>query len=309
MRQRRCLNLWKSIIAGGEDNPNRSKTMNHLFVVLTLLCSLWSCVALASDRDMDSAELHDGWQNQLTRYVTYSAGSGNSSEVNYTQWKSDEDKLRQYVDSLASVSRDEYEAWEAPRKLAFLINAYNAHTVLLILQHHAEISSIKDIGGWFSSPWSLQIANLLGKMRSLDDIEHGMIRGRVEELQDEGFYGFHEPRIHFAVNCASRSCPSLRNEAYTAKKLDAQLEDQTRQFLATSEHNNFDGQVLHLSSIFKWYKQDFTSGWRGITSVEAFVLEYANALGMDAADRQALRKNNVKIKYKEYNWALNDKAN
>ncbi|MBD3584819.1 DUF547 domain-containing protein [Salinimonas sp. HHU 13199] len=281
--------------------------MHRMIATLTILCSVWASGTCAKAQDSD--DLHKGWHNQLARYVTYTADGGASSEVNYSQWKRDEDRLRQYVDRLARVSRDEYEAWDTAGKLAFLINAYNAHTVLLVLQHHSDISSIKDIGGWFSSPWSLQIADLLGKKRTLDDIEHGMIRGRIDELKKEGFNGFSEPRIHFAVNCASRSCPPLRNEAYTAKKLDVQLEDQTQQFLGNRRQNAFDGRVLHLSSIFKWYEQDFSSGWRGISSLEALVLEYAEALQVKAPARQALRNHAVKIKYKDYDWALNDKAN
>ncbi|QCZ93797.1 DUF547 domain-containing protein [Salinimonas iocasae] len=280
--------------------------MFRMRAILAITLSLWASVICASEQD--NAHLHSPWQAQLERYVSYTADNGKSSEVNYSGWQRDSHQLRQYADSLAEVTRDEYETWDESRQLAFLINAYNAHTVLLILQHYPDLSSIRDIGGWFSSPWSEKVANLLGEQRTLDEIEHGMIRGQDNALREDGFDGFSEPRIHFAVNCASRGCPPLRNEAYTADKLDAQLEHQTRQFLSNRNQNYFRGRTLYLSSIFKWYEEDFTRGWNNWGSLEAFLLHYADALNLDAAEQQTLQEGKVSIKYNDYNWALNDIA-
>ena len=280
--------------------------MFRMRAILAITLSLWASATCASEQD--NAHLHSLWQAQLERYVSYTADNGKNSEVNYSAWQRDSHQLRQYADSLAEVTRDDYETWDESRQLAFLINAYNAHTVLLILQHYPDLSSIRDIGGWFSSPWSEKVANLLGEQRTLDEIEHGMIRGQDDTLREEGFDGFSEPRIHFAVNCASRGCPPLRNEAYTADKLDIQLENQTRQFLSNRNQNYFRGRTLYLSSIFKWYKEDFTRGWNDTNSLEAFLLHYADALNLDAAEQPALQEGKVDIKYNDYNWSLNDIA-
>lgn len=119
--------------------------------------------------------------------------------------------------------------------MAFLINAYNAATVALILTRYPELDSIKELGSLLRSPWKRRFVDLLGARRSLDDIEHELLR----EAPD-----FAEPRIHFAVNCASLGCPALRPEAYEAERLEAQLADQTRRFLRDRSRNRLaDGSL------------------------------------------------------------------
>lgn len=196
---------------------------------------------------------------------------------------------------MARVPKAAYEAWPEARRQAFLINAYNAHTLALISDAPADTASIRDLGGILRSPWKQPIAPLLGKTRTLDDIEHGLLRGAR---------GFSEPRIHFAVNCASVGCPALRPEAYTASRLDAQLDDQTRRFLRDRTRNRVASRHplrLELSSIFDWYGKDFdTAG-----GVRAFLARYPGELGLDAKEVQALRRGEGELDYLDYDWRLN----
>ena len=108
---------------------------------------------------------------------------------------------------------------------------------------------------------------LLGKTRSLDDIEHGLIRGSGK---------YNDPRIHFAVNCASIGCPALREEAYTATDLESQLQEQTVRFMSDMTRNIAQDNTLSVSSIFKWYGDDFEQGFKGAYTLQQFFMQYPN---------------------------------
>lgn len=163
--------------------------------------------------------------------------------------------------------------------LAFYINAYNLLTIRLIIDHQP-LDSIRDIGNFFRGPWDIVVLENADGRLTLDDIEHQIIRG------------FAEPRIHFAVNCASLSCPDLRLEAYQAAKLDAQLEEQTQHFLTQSKGLQTRDSLIRVSRIFDWYEEDFES--RG--GVERFIRHYRPELEFSEADASL-----------PYNWALNSK--
>jgi hypothetical protein len=260
---------------------------------LPLLSCLSLCLALLSPAGQTGE--HAAWNELLADWVSPTT-EGHNTRVDYAAARNQREALKRYLDSLAAVDPQTYADWPADRRLAFLINAYNAWTVELILRQEPGLDSIRDIGGWLQSPWDIPLAHLLGRERSLDDIEHRMIRGPR---------GFGEPRIHFAVNCASVGCPALRREAYTAEDLEAQLEAQTRQFLSDRSRNGWRDDTLYLSPLFKWYREDFESDWRGTGSLEAFLLRYADALGSNAGQREALRRGSVRIRYTDYDWALN----
>jgi hypothetical protein len=161
------------------------------------------------------------------------------------------------------------------------------------------LNSIKDLGSLFRSPWQKEFFQLLGKPRDLDEIEHGMIRRK-------GVYD--EPRIHFAVNCASIGCPALRDEAFVADKLDNQLEDSLKRFLADRSRNRFNPQTgsVEVSKIFDWYKEDFSSGYGGFNSLQEVFAQYAKLLADKAEDRQRLKEGKVSIQFLDYDWGLND---
>jgi hypothetical protein len=239
---------------------------------------------------------HGTW-NQLLQTYVHPLRAGKATRVDYTALLQDRSRLEDYLDALAQVSRPTFDGWPPENQLAFLINAYNAWTVKLISDNYPGIDSIKDLASWFTSPWERTFIPLLGKRRSLDDIEHGLIRGSGR---------YNDPRIHFAVNCASIGCPALRTEAYTGTHLEQQLDNATRNFLADTRRNRLRGDTLEISSIFKWYRKDFERGWRRTRSLREFLAHYAQALGLSAHQRTALVDGTLDIDFLPYDWHLND---
>ena len=240
---------------------------------------------------------HQNWDSLLGKHVTMTNG-GKASVVNYAGMKADQGKLTSYLDATSKVSQSEFNRWSKNEQLAFLINVYNAGTIDLVLTKYPNVKSIKDIGGLFGSPWKQDFIPLLGKTRSLDDIEHNLIRGSKR---------YNDPRIHFAVNCASIGCPALQDDAFTGKRLDSQLEQATAKFLADSSRNRFKNNTLSVSPIFKWYKEDFASNWRGTKNLEGFLGRYSSSLGLSKAQTSDLKQGKIKISYTDYNWNLNKK--
>lgn len=240
--------------------------------------------------------LHSGFDSLLKKHVI-SIDNGASTQVDYAGFMRDKPLLDDYLSSLKKIDQATFDSWSDNHQLAFLINAYNAHTIALILTEYPNITSIRDLGSFFSSPWKKEIAPLLGQNRTLDDIEHNLIRGDNK---------YQEPRIHFAVNCASIGCPALREESYTGEKLDSQLQAQTQRFLADKTRNYVLDDTLHLSKIFSWYGDDFEKGWQGAHSVEAFIGLYSDALGLSEMQASKLKSGDMSISFNEYDWRLND---
>lgn len=240
---------------------------------------------------------HSKWDALLKENVT-AINNGHATTVNYDKISTHRNTLQAYLTSLSAVNRDEFDSWDVNEQLAFLINAYNSWTVELILTQYPDLDSIKNLGSFLQSPWKKEFIPLLGKTRSLDDIEHGLIRGSDR---------YQEPRIHFAVNCASIGCPALRNEAYTGAKLEGQLETAERSFLGDSSRNryNSNNNTLEISYIFKWYGEDFSKGWNGINSLNTYLATNAPALQLNQKQAQDIAAKKIKIKYLKYNWDLN----
>jgi hypothetical protein len=248
---------------------------------------------------------HAAWDALLKRHVLLIDG-GKASRVRYDGFAKDRVALKSYLASLSGVSAQQFSSWSKAQRMAFLINAYNAFTIEKILARYPDIRSIWDFGKLFGNPFKDEFFTLFGQPYSLDRIEHGTLRA-------PGAYD--EPRVHFAVNCASVGCPMLREEAYVAGRLDAQLEDQTRRFLSDRSRNRFDpgrGR-LEVSKIFDWYEIDWTSGYRGfkgtsppIRSREAFLAEYAELLAEAAEDQGMIRARKAPLGFLDYDWALND---
>ncbi len=270
-------------------------------VKILMLAFLVVPIAWADSRLADSVKPvafdHGRWDKLLSTYVD-PANGGRASVVDYQGMKNDQHALKQYLTALSSVSRKQFDQWSKRNQLAFLINAYNAWTVELILTAWPDLESIKDLGGFFSSPWSKQFVALLGKTRSLDDIEHKLIRGSGR---------YNDPRIHFAVNCASIGCPALRAEAYVGDKLDQQLDEQTALFLADGNRNRVEGNALRLSPIFKWYREDFEKGWHGFNRLEDFLMVHAEDLGLSKSMMKKLNNGDADIEFLDYDWRLNKK--
>ncbi len=243
---------------------------------------------------------HGAWTSLLKKHVALLRG-GQASQISYAGMAADRSELGRYLATLSAVSRATFDRWTAPQQQAFLINAYNAFTVELILARYPNLQSIKDLGSLFTNPWKREWVQLLGATRSLDGIEHGMLR-------KPGVYD--DPRVHFAVNCASVGCPMLREEAFEAASLEAQLVQQTQRFMADRTRNRWNNKRgrLELSKIFDWYGEDFRHGFKGISSLEQLVADHANALADEPADRQNLRSGRFAIDFLDYDWSLNDAA-
>lgn len=235
------------------------------------------------------------WEALLKKHVKVLRG-GQASEVDYAGFLADHSALQSYLDSATRVTRPDFDSWSKPEQLAFLINAYNAWTVALVLSGYPGIKSIKDLGSFIQSPWKKRFIPLLGESRSLDDIEHGLIRGSGR---------YNDPRIHFAVNCASIGCPALRAEAYLADRLNFQLDDATQKFLSDRSRNRTESDVIKVSSIFKWYGSDFEKGWRGANTLGQFLALYSGALGLNVDTASQLSTSKRDIEFLEYDWRLN----
>jgi hypothetical protein len=192
----------------------------------------------------------------------------------------------------------EFDGWTKPQQQAFLINAYNAFTVEKILARYPKIGSIRDFGSVFGNPWKDKFFTLFGQPSYLDQIEH-------EILRKEGVYD--EPRVHVAVVCASIACPMLSRDAFTADKLDGQLEAGMRRFLADRSRNRFNPQTkkLEVSKIFDWYGKDFEKGHKGYGSVKATMARYADQLADKPEDRALVREQKADITFLDYDWSLN----
>ena len=252
-----------------------------------LLLALSVSPALA-ERPFD----HGAWDTLLRDHVTWQR-QGRTSTVDYDGFATDRQALHAYLERLSAVSAERFQQWPRDARLAFLINAYNAFTVELILRQNPRPDSIRDIGSIFRGPWKQRFFTLLGKERTLDDVEHGLIRDNPALM---------DARIHFAVNCASVGCPALRPEAYTAGALDRQLDDATGRFLSDRQRNRYRDGVLEVSSIFDWYQEDFEAA---AGSLGAWLADQGDALALPDDARQRLRAGDLEIDFLDYDWSLN----
>jgi hypothetical protein len=239
---------------------------------------------------------HTAFTALLKKHVVLLDG-GKASQLRYAGMAADAAALKAYTDSLSGVSAASFGAFSKAQQMAFLINAYNAFTIELILTRYPKLASIRDLGSLLSNPWKPKFIKLLGTGMSLDNIEHDTLRARGR---------FDDPRIHFAVNCASVGCPMLREEAFVAERLEAQLEEQSLRFMSDRSRNRYADGKLQLSRIFDWYGGDFKLGHKGIASLPAFAARYANQLADAPADRERIRAGSVDIGFLDYDWKLND---
>ncbi|MDG5468574.1 DUF547 domain-containing protein [Deltaproteobacteria bacterium IMCC39524] len=240
---------------------------------------------------------HAAWSLLVKNNVHWNLNR-TASQVNYDGFQETHDFLKRYLFNISAVTRAEFDTFSREQQLAFLINAYNAFTVELILTEYPELTSIKELGSLFSSPWKRKFFHLLGESQNLDGIEHDLIRG-------SGRYD--EPLIHFAVNCASIGCPALLDEAFVAEKLDQQLLESTGRFLNDRNRNRFDAKTgtLEISSIFDWYAEDFSKGWRGYDSLHDFFRTHGDWITDDAESAEKLREVALRIEFLDYDWSLN----
>ena len=251
--------------------------MQKALIVLYGTLSIMAGVGLIAKSLAGNTVDHHLYADLLGKYVQ-------AGEVDYKGLKGEESALDAYLAVLEAVdpqslSRDE--------QFAFYANAYNAWTIKLILSGYPGIKSIKDLGSLLKSPWKKEIAQIGGNRMALDQIEHDILRPR-----------FQDPRVHFAINCAAKSCPPLSDEPFSGDLLNQQLDRLTRAFVNDPNSNYLKGNVLYVSSIFKWFKTDFKDG------IANFFLKYA--ADDFKISLKALGKK-VKVKYLDYDWSLNGK--
>ncbi len=216
---------------------------------------------------------HEGFTRILRAHVA-------DGLVDYRALRAAPEELDAYLDRLAAVDEAAFRAWPPRDRMAFLFNLYNAATLRLVLDHYP-VGSLRDTGSFLRGPWDRPVVRLFGKRITLDDLEHGILRRRYDE-----------PRLHMALVCAAKGCPPLRAEAYTGGRLDEQLDEQARVYLASPAGLRIDrarGEA-RVSALFKWYGRDFPS-------VRAFVERYSGQ-----------RLEGLALRYLDYDWSLNDRA-
>ena len=240
---------------------------------LIILLSLFSFMALSQEQFT-----HKTYNDLLQKYVD------DQGMVNYKGLQKERANLKTYLSVLEK--NPPKDSWTRDQKLAYWINAYNAYTLDLILQHYP-VKSIRDIGSvikipFVSTAWDVKFIKIGGEEMDLNNIEHGLIRKE-----------FDEPRIHFALVCAAVSCPKLQNQAYLPETLDAQLTKAAKEFLANKEKNQItNSKSVRLSKLFDWYGGDFNNNGTLVDYINTYAPVKLNS--------------NAKIDWMDYDWALNE---
>jgi Protein of unknown function, DUF547 len=271
--------------------------MRHHFLVTLLSCVVFACclsaVSQATDLDQYFSRNdpratmtvdHSAWQKILDRYVAPSPDGINLFAYGRVS-ASDRKALKAYLSALQAVK---VTTLNADEQRAFWINFYNALTIDVVLDHYP-VKSIRDIslGGFFTvGPWKKELLVVEGRKLSLDNIEHDILR-KV----------WRDPRVHYAVNCASMGCPNLMAKPFTAVTLDRMLTHGARGYINHPRGARVDGGKLYLSQIYSWYRKDF-----GTTDAEVIrhIAVYAEPklkkqlAGIDA------------IAGYDYDWSLNE---
>ena len=258
--------------------------------VMNQIARLWRLLLLSSVLWTTSpASAVDPFDHTHARYAAILSESVSNGCVDYSRLRASPGALDAYLNELAEVKPEEFAAWGREERLALLLNLYNARTLRLIVDHYP-LKSIREIGVLPGAAWRERVVRFGGEIMALGHLENKIIRAA---------YG--EPRIHFALVCAAKGCPVLRSEPYAGHRLDRQLDEQAKQFLATPKKNRFDAakNTLWLSPIFKWYEEDFT-GKEG--SLAGYVKAFLPEESRQALDRAA----KVKVRYTDYDWSLNE---
>jgi hypothetical protein len=238
--------------------------MKSIAVVLLIILSSFVSFAGIGEPKLD----HSARDRLLQKH---GSALGN---VSYEGFKKDQVVLDAYLNSLSATIPE--SNWTRNEAMAYWINAYNAYTIKLMLNNYP-LKSIMDVNG--GKAWDLKFIDLKGEKYSLNNMEHDILREK-----------YFDPRIHFAVNCASISCPKLSNSAYFAEGLDAKLDKAAKEFINNSSKNDISAYVAQISKLFDWYKDDFTKNG----TVKDYINKYSTT---------KLTVNN--ISYKEYNWNIN----
>lgn len=231
--------------------------MKYLLTICVVACTMIATKAQ-----------HQPWNQLLQKYVS------TSGSVNYKGFKAEKGKLNGYINYLAKANAPT----SRQAAMAFWINAYNAYTVKLIVDNYPT-NSIRSLKG--GKPWDAKFAKVGGKYYTLNDIEHKILRAK-----------YFDPRLHFVLVCAAKSCPKLLNKAYTTANLNQELDRQARSFINNRAKNQISANSVKVSQLFNWYKKDFTKK----TSLIGFINKYS----------KTKVSANAKVGYLNYSWKLNE---
>ncbi len=268
----------------------------------TRLTSWWLALGLVAG--LAGASAADGFDHAYRDFGRLLAAHVQEGRVDYEALHDDRASLDGVVHDLGAVTASEFSTWSREQQMAFWINAYNIFTLTAIVDHYPiqgswfslhPRNSIRQIPGvWDELTWKAA-----GREVTLDDIEHVILRPT-----------FGEPRVHFAINCASVSCPPLRAEPYRAEHIGAQLDDSSRDFLASTQGVEVDGTTLSVTSILDWYGDDFIERYAQLAPADKSAKDRA-ILGAivrhGPVEAATLAKSGtVRLRFLEYDWSLND---
>ena len=244
----------------------------------SILILLFSCQTSTLGMAGTTPPSHQLWDQLVKAHVKP------TGLVDYKGFVREKAKLESYL-KLLSANAPDRKTWTKNQQLAYWVNAYNAFTVKLIVDNYP-VKSIRDLGPALKIPmikdvWHYKFFKIGGVESSLDEIEHSILRKE-----------FDEPRIHFAINCASVSCPPLLNEAFVAEKIESQLTKVTTSFINDSSRNKITSNQAQISSIFSWFKGDFTK--------KGTLIDFLNTYS------KVKLKSSAKISHLDYNWNLNE---
>ena len=245
--------------------------MKNIFL---LIVSFFTAVSSFAQK----APSHQQWDKLLKKHVN------EAGMVNYKGFQKDKTEFDAYLKTLSDNAPQ--KSWSQKDQIAYWINAYNAFTVKLIADNYP-VKSIKDLGAenpiiFVNTAWDKKFFSIDGKKMTLNTIEHKILRKQ-----------FNDPRMHFAINCASYSCPKLLDEAYEGKTVNKQLDEQSKDFLADKEKNKISADKPQVSSLFKWFSNDFTK--TGKTKI-AFINQFTTTKIKESAT----------LEYLDYSWDLNE---
>jgi hypothetical protein len=272
-------------------------------LLLALLLYFISHTVLANRFD------HTVWDELLRAHIVIK-NHGQTSQVNYSGFALYHGHLRQYLSQLSQVKKSSFLDWDRPEQLAFLINAYNAATVEMILRSYSSLSVLRAYApvtfSWkprlismLKNQRELNFISMFGEFLSLNDIE--------DLIRKPGSYD--EPRFRFAINQGCIGSPALLNRAYTGIELEHQLEKATRAFLSDRSRNRYNEEMerLEVSELFDWYGNDFERGWQGWSSLAQFFAQYSDSLVDTLHAKELLDTGYTEIQFLEFNWLLNEK--
>lgn len=250
------------------------KIIDYSFCIIIFMSG---CSTLNPQQPGSMPPSHEEFSKLLTQYVDQ------DGLVDYVGFQTSRKELKNYLKLLQDHAPNDSN-WSSSEQMAYWINAYNAFTIELILEYYP-VASIKDIGStiqvpFVNTPWDIKFIKIAGEEYDLNNIEHNILRKRWQD-----------PRIHFAINCASISCPRLLQEAYEPDRLEEQLAAQAVSFINDTSRNDINSRRAKLSKIFSWFEGDFTRK----ETVMVFINRYSTTPLTEETE----------ISFKDYNWQLN----